>query len=161
MSDDFHFVHQFAMLAGFRLLVLANRISCTDDLSRLLHDRLADGLSSSIWRVRSILALERELASEPDFEGLTAFQLEGERECFSRFRITILDDLEIDFATHEYRVNNGKWHHALSADNDETEISYPSTFTLTDAELGSLGQIIRDISRETGIGISVMRIIYD
>ncbi|NLS07480.1 hypothetical protein HGP14_29840 [Rhizobium sp. P32RR-XVIII] len=161
MSNDWYYVHQLAVLAGFRLIVLANRIGCSDDFSRALHDRLADGLACAAARVRSIMTLQGELASEPDLEGITAFQLEGEKDCFNRFRIALLDDLEIDFATHEYRINNGEWHYALSADCDGIEISYPSTIALTDAELRGLGPIIRDISHETGIWVSAARIVYD
>lgn len=158
MSNDWHYVHQLTVLTGFRLIVLANRIGCTDDFSRALHDRLADGLAAAMAQARSIMALERELASEPDLEGITAFQLEGEKECFNRFRITLLDDLEIDFATREYRVNNGEWHYA---DCEGVKISYPSSIALTDAELGGLGPMIRGIAHETGIWISAARIVYD
>ncbi len=160
MSDDWYYVHQIAALEGFRLIVLANRIGCADQFLLELHDRLAEGLACVTARVRSIIVLERQLASEPDEEGLVAFQLQGEEECFARFTITLLDDLEIDFDTYEYRVN-GEWHYALSADCDGIEISYPSTVALADAELGGLGPIIRDISRETGIAISAARVVYD
>ncbi|PWI49755.1 hypothetical protein B5K03_34045 [Rhizobium phaseoli] len=161
MSDDWYYTHQLAVLSGFKLVVLANRIGCADDFSRILHDRLVGGLECAIRQTRSVLALEREVASEPDPEGLTAFLLQGEQECLDRFRIILLDELEIDFATYEYRVNNGEWHSALSADCDGIEISYPSTAALTDTELGALGPIIRAISRETGIGISAARVVCD
>ncbi|MBB3396099.1 hypothetical protein [Rhizobium sp. BK060] len=160
MSDDWYYVHQLAVLAGFRLIVLANRIGCENEFLLELHDRLAEGLACAIARLRSIMALERQLASGRDEEGFTAFQIQGEEECFARFQITLLDDLEIDFDTYEYRVN-GEWHYALSADCDGIEISYPSTVALADAELGGLGPIIRDISRETGIAISAARVVYD
>jgi hypothetical protein len=158
MSNDWYYVHQLTVLTGFRLIVLANRIGCTDDFLRALHDRLADGLTCAVARARSIIALERELAFDPDLEGITAFQLEGEKECFNRFRITLLDDLEIDYFTYEYRINNGGWRYA---DREGNEVSYPSTIGLTDAELGGLGPIIRNISHETGIWISAARIVYD
>ncbi|ACI59577.1 conserved hypothetical protein (plasmid) [Rhizobium leguminosarum bv. trifolii WSM2304] len=161
MSDDWYYVHQLAMLSGFKLVVLANRIGCADDFLLQLHDGLAEGLESAMARVRSIMALERQIASEPDEEGFAAFQLHGEEECFARLTIALLDDLEIDYATYEYRVNNGEWHYALSADCDGIEISYPSTIALTDAELGGLGPIIRGISHETGMWISAARIVYD
>ncbi|AGS25111.1 hypothetical protein [Rhizobium etli] len=161
MSDDWYYVHQLAVLAGFKLIVLANRIGCQDEFLLELHDGLTEGLACAMARVQSIIALERHVASEPDEEGLTAFQLQGEKECFARFTITLLDDLEIDFATHEYRINNGEWHYVLSADCDGIDISYPSTVALTDAELGGLGPIIRDISRDTGIAISAARLVCD
>jgi hypothetical protein len=161
MSNDWYYVHQLAVLAGFRLIVLANRIGCSDDFSRALHDRLADELACATARVRSIMALERQLASETDEEGFTAFQLQGEEECFARFTITLLDDLEIDYATYEYRINNGGWHYALSADCDGIEISYPRLVALADDELGTLAPIIRAIRGEASIGISIARVVYD
>jgi len=100
MSDDWYCLHQLAALAGFRRIVLANRIGCVDDFLLQLHDRLAEGLACAMARVRSIMALERQIASEPDEEGFAAFQLQGEVECFARFTITLLEDLEIDFATY-------------------------------------------------------------
>ncbi|MBY3238721.1 hypothetical protein HFO17_30030 [Rhizobium laguerreae] len=161
MSDDWYYVHLLAVLAGFRLTVLANRSGCEDEFLLELHDRLIEGLASAIARVQSITALERQLANEPDEGGLAAFQLHGEEECFARFRITLLDDLEIDFDTHEYRVNGDEWLYELSADCDGIEVSYPSLVDLTDAELGTLAPIIRAIRSEAGIGISIARVVYD
>ncbi|MBY5592138.1 hypothetical protein HFO49_32750 [Rhizobium leguminosarum] len=160
MSDDWYDVHQLAVLAGFRLIVLANRLGCEDEFLLELHDRLIEGLACALARLRSITALERQLANEPDEEGFAAFQLHGEEECFARFRITLLDELEIDFDTHEYRVNGGEWHYALSADCDGIEISYPRLVAPTDAELGTLAPIFRAIRSEAGIGISIARVIY-
>ncbi|WP_064710302.1 hypothetical protein [Rhizobium bangladeshense] len=161
MSDDWYYVHQLALLAGFKLIVLANRSGCEDEFLLELHDRLAKGLAAAIARVQSITALERQLASEPDEEGFAAFQVHGEEECFARFRINLLDDLEIDFDTYEYRVNDGEWHHALSADCYGVEISYPSLVDLTDDELGTLAPIVRAIRNEADIGISIARVVYD
>jgi hypothetical protein len=160
MSDDWYYVHQLAVLAGFRLTVLANRLGCEDEFLLELHDGLIEGLACAIARVQSITALERQLANEPDEGGLAAFQLHGEEECFARFRITLLDHLEIDVDTHEYRVNGGDWHYALAADCDGIEISYPSLVALTDAELGTLAPIMRAIRSEAGIAISIARVIY-
>ncbi len=161
MSDDWYYGHQLAVLAGFRLIVLANRIGCEDEFLLKLHDEFAEGVAAAIARLRSIMALERQLASEPDEEGLVVFQLHGEEECFARFRITLLDCLEIDYDTHEYRVNGGEWHNALSADCDGVEISYPSLVPLTDDELGTLAPIVRAIRNEADIGISIARVAYD
>ncbi|RDJ00789.1 hypothetical protein B5K05_33515 [Rhizobium phaseoli] len=160
MSDDWYYVHQLAVLAGFRLIVLANRIGCADAFLLELHDELAEGLAAAIAQLRSIMALERQLASETDEEGFTAFRLQGKEECFARFQITLLDDLEFDYATYEYRINNGGWHYALSADCG-IEISYPRLVALADDELGTLAPIIRAIRGEASIGISIARVVYD
>ncbi|MBY5706784.1 hypothetical protein HFO38_29380 [Rhizobium leguminosarum] len=160
MSDDWYYVHQLAVLAGFRLIVLANRLGCEDEFLLELHNELAEGLAVAIAQLRSIMALECQLANDTDGEGFAAFQLHGEEEYFARFRITLLDDLEIDVDTHEYRVNGGDWHYALSADCDGIEISYPSLSALTDDELGTLAPIVHAIRSEAGIGISIARVIY-
>jgi hypothetical protein len=161
MSDDWYYVHQLAVLGGFRLIVLADRIGCENEFLLELYDELAEGLAAASARLRAIMALERQLATEPDDEGLVALQLHGEEECFARFRITLLDDLDIDVDTHEYRVNGGEWHNALSADCDGVEISYPSLVDLTDDELGTLAPIVRAIRERADIGISIARVVYD
>ncbi|MBX4870192.1 hypothetical protein HJA85_24965 [Rhizobium bangladeshense] len=161
MSDDWYNVHQLAVLAGFRLIVLANRVGCEDEFLLKLHDGLVEGLASAIARLRAIMALEHQHATEADEEGMAALQLHGEEECFARFRITLLDDLEIDFDTREYRVNGGEWHSALSADCDGIEVTYPSLVALTDDELGMLAPIARSIRNEAGIAISIARVVYD
>ncbi|MBO9111913.1 MULTISPECIES: hypothetical protein [Rhizobium/Agrobacterium group] len=161
MSDDWYYVHQLAVLAGFRLIVLANRIGCADQFLLELHDRLAEELACATARVRSIMALERQLANDTDEEGLATVQRHGEEECLARFRIALLDDLEIDFDTHEYRVNGGEWHNALSADCDGIEVSYPRLVALADDELGTLAPIARSIRNEAGIAISIARVVYD
>ena len=160
MSDDWYYVHQLAVLAGFRLIVLANRVGCEDEFLLDLHNELAEALAAAIARLRSIIALERQLANDTDEEGFVAFQLHGEEECLARFRITLLDDLEVDFDTHEYRVNGGEWHYALSADCDGIEVSYPSLVALTDDDLGTLAPIVRTIRNEAGIAISIAHVIY-
>ncbi|QWW72483.1 hypothetical protein [Rhizobium sp. WYJ-E13] len=161
MSDEWYNVHQLAALAGFRLIVFANRIGCEDEFLLELHDELAEGLAAAIARLRSIMALERQLVNDTDEEGFATFQLHGEEECFARFRITLLDDLEIDVDTYEYRVNGGEWHNALSADCDGIEISYPRLVALTDDELGTLAPIVRSIRNEASIAISIARVVYD
>lgn len=148
----------FTKLAGFRLVVLANRLGCDNDISRELHDRLMKGLEAAIGRVRIIMALERNvLAGDDEF---AEYRLKGETEIFGRFTINLLDDLEIDFDTHEYRINGGDWIVALTADLTGVDIDYPELVALTDNELGSLAPIIKDITRETGIAVNASRVVF-
>ncbi|MBB2687777.1 UNVERIFIED_ORG: hypothetical protein GGD47_005420 [Rhizobium etli] len=148
----------FTKLSGFRLVVLANRFGCDTDFSRVLHDRLIEGLEAAIGRVRIIMALERNvLAGHDEF---AEYQLEGETEIFERFRIDLLDHIEIDFDTHEYRINGGDWSTALTADYTGVDIEYPELVTLTNDELGSLAPIIRGITRETGVAVNAGRVVY-
>lgn len=145
----------YADLAGFRLVGLANRFGCDTDFCRELHDRLIEGLEAAIARIRTIMALERSvLTGDQEF---ATYQLDGETEIFGRFTISLLDDLEIDFDTYEYRINGGDWINALTADNSGVDIDYPELVGLTEDELGSLAQIIMDIRRETGIPVHAAR----
>lgn len=148
----------YTKLASFRLVVLANRFGCDTDVSRKLHDRLLEGLEAATGRIRTIMALERSvLAGDDEY---AAYRLEGETEIVGRFSIILLDELDIDFDTHEYRVNGGDWSIALTADYTGADIDYPELIALTDEELGSLAPIIKDITRETSIAVSASRVSY-
>lgn len=145
----------YTALAGFRLVVLANRLGCDNAFSRELHDQLINGLQAAIDRVQTIMALERRRLTDDEF---AAFQLEGESEIFGRFAIDLLDDVEIDYDTHECRINGGRWINALMADDSGASIAYPELVSLTDEELGSLAPILRDIADETGIPVHARRV---
>jgi len=147
----------YAKLAGFRLIVLANRVGCDTDFLRKLHDRLVEGLEAASDRIRTIMALERSVLTGDD--EFAAYQLDGETEIFGRFTIDLLDDLEIDFDTQEYRINGGDWINALTADHSGVDIDYPELVALTEDELGSLAQIIKDITWETGIPVHAARVV--
>ncbi|MCZ7448188.1 hypothetical protein [Rhizobium rhizogenes] len=148
----------YTKLAGFRLVVLADRSGCDTEVSREVHDRLLEGLEAAGDRIRTIMALEQSvLAGDDEYAG---YLLEGETEIFGRFTIILLDELDIDFDTHEYRINSGDWSSALTADYTGVDIDYPELIALTDDELGSLAPIIKDITRETGIAVSASRVSY-
>ncbi|MFA1624258.1 hypothetical protein ACDY96_15880 [Rhizobium mongolense] len=145
----------YAKLAGFRLIVLANRLGCHSDFSQVLHDRPIDGLDAAIDRVRIITELERRVFADDEF---AAFQLEGEIEIFGRFAIDLLDGVEIDYETHEYRINAGGWINALAVDDTGVSVDYPELVSLTDLELGTLAPILRDLMKETGIPVQAHRV---
>jgi hypothetical protein len=146
----------YTELAGFRLIVLANRLGCRSDFSRELHERLIDGLHAAIDRVRTIMNLERSVLAGDEF---AAFQLEGEVEIFNRFTIDLLDEIDIDYDTHEYRLDGGPWMSALAVDDTGVDIDYPELVPLTDDELGSLAPLIPDTVRQTGIAIHARRLV--
>ncbi|WP_421405546.1 hypothetical protein [Agrobacterium fabrum] len=139
----------YADLAGFRLIVLANRLGCDSAFSQALDDRLIEGLDVAIDRVRTIMDLERRV----DDDDFGAFQLEGEIEIFGRFTISLLDEHDIDYDTHEFRLDGGRWISALTVDDVGVHVDYPELVSLSDEELGSLAPLIRDIVRQTGIAI--------
>ncbi|TAX63286.1 hypothetical protein ELI03_36300, partial [Rhizobium leguminosarum] len=128
------------------------------DFSRDLHDRLIEGLEAAIARIHVIMELERNLLVGDD--EFIAYQLQGETEIFGRFTINLLDDLEIDDDTREYRINGGNWINALTADDGGVEVEFPTLVRLTDDELGSLGSIIKSICQHTQIPVDAARVVY-
>lgn len=146
----------FTELVGFRLIVLANRLSGDSALSQTLHERLIGGLDAAIDRVRTIMDLERQLLGGDEF---AAFQLEGEIEIFGRFTINLLDEIDIDYDTQEYRLDGDRWISALAVDDTGVHVDYPELVSLTDEELGSLAPLMREIVRQTGISIHASRLI--
>ncbi|MBY3101300.1 hypothetical protein HFO69_26925 [Rhizobium laguerreae] len=156
MTCDQHLM-LYARLAGFRLVVLANRFGCESNFSECLHDRLLEGLDAAIDRIQMIIELERRLFDDND--EFTAYQLASEIEIFGCFTIDLLDEIDFDYDTYEYRFNDGEWIMALTADDSGVDIDYPSLVALTEDELGSLGSIIDDIVRETGIPVHANRIV--
>ncbi|NKE92150.1 hypothetical protein [Rhizobium phaseoli] len=148
----------YTKLSGFRLVVLANRLGCDTEVSRKLHERLLEGLEAAAGRIRTIMALEWSVFAGDD--EYAAYRLEGETEIFRRFTIILLDELDIDFDTHEYRINGDDWCGALTADYTGVDIDNPQLIALTDDELGSLAPIIKDITRETSITVSASRVSY-
>ncbi|EJT04982.1 hypothetical protein [Rhizobium sp. CCGE 510] len=146
----------YARLAGFRLAVIAGRTCCEDDFSGKLHDRLIDGLDAAIDRIRAIMALERRFLDCGD--EVTAYQLAGEVEIFGRTTIDLLDRLDIDHETHEYRINGGCWSNALAADNTGVYVEYPTLVSLSNEALGSLAPIVLAITTQTGLAIRAAHI---
>jgi hypothetical protein len=148
----------YAKLAGFRLVVLANRFGCDTDFSRELHDRLIEGLEAAVARIRVIMELERTLIVGDD--EFIAYQLQGENEIFGRFTINLLDDLDIDLDTCEYRINSRGWTNAVAADDGGVEVNYPELIAMSEEELGSLAPIIKGITQETGIPVHAARAVH-
>ncbi|MGR9202171.1 hypothetical protein [Rhizobium leguminosarum] len=146
----------YTELAAFRLIVLANRLGCRSEFPQELHDRLIEGLDAAIDRVRIIVDLERKVLAGDE---LAAFQLDGEIEIFGRFTINLLDQIDIDYDTHEYRLDGGRWISAVAVDDTGVHVDYPELVALTDEELGSLAPLRRDIVRETGIAIHARRLV--
>ncbi len=144
----------YGKLSGFRLLVLANRLGCNTDFLKDLHDRLLEGLEVAIARIQTIMELEWSAVADE----FSAYQLYYEAEAFGQFTIDLLDVLEIDVGTYEYRINGGNWINALKADEEGVDIEYPELMALTENELGSLAQIMQAITRETGIPVRAARV---
>lgn len=64
--SDIGFLDLYAKFAGFRVMVLANRLGCTNDLARNAHDRLAQNLAELRALMRSGLAVKRAVLLNTD-----------------------------------------------------------------------------------------------
>lgn len=147
----------YAKLAGFRLVVIASRFCCDDDVSRELHDRLVDGLDAAINQVRTIMASERRLLEYAD--ETAAYQLAGEIEIFGGVVFDLLDEIEIDHDTREYRINGGRWINALAVDDGGASVDYPELVPLDHQQLGLLVPIILAIRVEAGIAVRAAQVV--
>ena len=142
----------YAKLAGFRLAVLANRACCNGDFSRELYDRLIDGLDAAIDRVR-----EQFWQWSGDFSTVAMsappISSRARARFFGRLTIDLLDELDIDYDTREYRINGGRWTNALMVDDTGVHVDYPDLVLFDDQELGSAGADRPGYRRETGLAI--------
>jgi hypothetical protein len=103
------------------------------------------------------MELERQLLIDGD--EFAAFQLEGEGEIFGRFAGDLMDDVEIDYDTQEYRINGGRWINAVTVDSTGVSVDFPELVSLNSEELGSLAPIMQDIMAETRISIRAARVV--
>lgn len=163
--SDINYLMQFAKVSGFRLVVLASRLACENDFQREMHGEVAELLEREAQSMRACMARERQvtpsLIGPPDQEDYWRRFIEDAEDIDGDQPYELLDRLEIDHDTMEYRVNDEGWSCAYSADCDGYEISYPRIVDVGRDELGSLAEIIADIHRETYVRISVKRVVYD
>jgi hypothetical protein len=148
-----------AQLSGLRILVLANRFGCDNDLARNVHDTLAATLAKMIDAQRKVLAAEGTLVAargtedeEDAFYDLHHYQL-AYYETWLIEPIALLDDYLVDDLTHEYfdfRTEN--WHHRDS----EAPISIP----IPAEKLCGLGEIIVRVEDISGVRFNVERVCY-
>ncbi len=150
--SDFNYIELYAQFAGFRVLVLANRLACDDDFSHAAHDKLLAMLDQLIALAQRAVAAERKLALNP--EGPEAADLGeeiwgigqdlsygwGDPEGTDLLR----NDIRIDWATNEwYDARTGQWHFLDGYPLPRIEVG--------DDRLNGLGAILHQIRNETGI----------
>jgi hypothetical protein len=158
-NDDY--LELFTNLSGFKVLVLANRLGCDNDLARRAHDKLLAELSKLIRMTRELLAAQRimvlgETAEERRNAAEDRFWIgEALAERWERSeQVQLLDDLIIDYATDEYYDEESERWRFL-------DVNGPWLDEMSDPELCGLGQILEDITAETGIRFAACRINYD
>lgn len=150
--SDFYYVELYAKFAGFRIMVLANRLGCADDYGRAAHDKLVDKLDQLIQLARETIAAQRELALNPD--GPEALD-HGENVWGAGQELTyywrepdginlLRNDIYVDWATKEYYDSRtGEWRFLDGFPPPRVEIG--------DDRLNGLCAILRQIAAETGI----------
>jgi hypothetical protein len=160
MSDLVHLT-LFTQFSGFKVLVLANRLACDNDLARTAHDRLIAKLGDLIELMRGALAAERNLLCDENSEryqnaaeDLYWIAEEFASRCMADDPVPLLDSLWIDWATREiFDAQIQRWRFY---ENDG-----PWLDDVSDAELCGLRRIIDDIAAETGVRFSACRIVYE
>jgi len=150
--SDFNYVNLYAKFAGFRIMVLANRLACNDDFSRASHDTLLGKLDALITLALGTIAAERKLASNPhgpDAEDLGEQIWAAGQDLTHIWRepdgIDLLDcDIHVDWATREwFDRRTGAWRFL--------DGSCPPRIEVRDDRLNGLCAILRQIATETGI----------
>jgi hypothetical protein len=147
----FEYLDLYAKFAGFRILTLANRLSCDDEFSHRAHDKLVVELDELIRVTRRVLAAEHALASDPDANsedlGETIWCAEQELTCYQDAcdGIDLIDnDIFVDWATKEWHdQSTGQWYSLHDFD--------PPRVKVGDDRLNGLCRIIANIAAETGI----------
>ncbi|MBY3157250.1 hypothetical protein HFO56_33540 [Rhizobium laguerreae] len=152
MTDVDHGLMTYAKLAGMRVGVIANRILSNDELALSMHDRLIAGLDRKIATARAIAKLERApRGAELDDRDHHILQLNEELSQ----PINMLDDLDIDHGTHEYKVNGGPWQFGYDVELGCTD--YPQAMHLAPEELYGLDAVIEELA-EIGVDARAYRV---
>lgn len=149
--SDFYDLNLYAKFAGFRVLVLANRLGCSDDFSRAAHDRLAAKLQELVDHMRQKMAAERTLALNPetaeaDDLGELVWAL-GQDFIYYWKEPDGIDlvenDIYVDWATKEWHDRRDQRWYSLQ-DFHPTRVDVAR-------RLDGLGDIVAQIAQETDI----------
>lgn len=150
---------QIADLSGFRVLVLANRLGCDNDIARQVHDKLAGVLAGMIEAQRNILAAERVLAA--------ARGTSGEEDAFYELHhyhtsyyetwldeaVALLDAYLVDDSTNEFfNFKTGCWNH--------WDHEVPFIVPVPADMLCGLAKIITQIEDAYGISFTIRHVCY-
>lgn len=148
--SDFKTVSHYATLAGFRVMVIANRFACDNRIARLAHDNLIHHLDMRIEETRRVIALENTyntatdewVVDDADYE---IYRLQMRDQFDKHFSIHLLAEspIDVDRETREWRFRGQSvWH--LHEEQPIPEI-------VEDEVLCGLVKIIEEITAETGL----------
>jgi len=149
--SDFNHLHLYATFSGFRVMVLANRLGCENDLSRATHDRLVSHLETLINQMHRAMAAERDLALNPDADrddlgeliwAIDQTFIDMLQECDG---IDLIEnDIVVDWTTKEwFDLRTETWHFI--------DAFQPPRVAIGDDRLNGLCAIIAQIAAETGL----------
>lgn len=150
--SDFNYVELRAKFAGFRVLVLANRLACVDELSRAAYDTLGEKLDELVALARRAVAAECKLVLKPygpeaddlgeDIWGIGQDLTYGWGD--TEGTDLLRNDIHIDWATKEWHdARTGQWHFLDGC--------LPPRIEIGDDRLNGICAILRQIRHETGI----------
>lgn len=148
--SDFTAVSHYATLAGFRVMVIANRFACDNRIARLAHDNLIHHLDMRIAEARRFIALENtydtaadEWVADSADEEIYKLQLRGLDDKYNSIHLLAASEIEFDRQTREWCFRGSSvWHlHEEPPVQDVVE----------DDVLCGLAEIIGEINAETGL----------
>jgi hypothetical protein len=148
--SDFKAVSHYATLAGFRVMVIANRFACDNRIARLAHDNLIHHLDMRIAETRRFIALENVyntatdewVVDNADYE-IYKLQLRDQQDKHYSIPLLAESHIEFDRETREWRFRGASvWH--LHEERPIPEV-------VEDEVLCGLSEIIEEIRAETGL----------
>lgn len=149
----------FTELSGFRVLVLANRLGCDNDIARNVHERLAAKLAEMIEGQRKILEGKRAriLARGSSEEEDAALDLDYYRSTYYEKwliePVALLNDHMVDHSTNEYfDFRAGRWYFCDGV--------LPIVEPVRADKLCGLAEIIARIEDVSGVAFTVEHVYY-
>lgn len=145
---DRNFTLLFAQFSGFRILVMANRFGCDNDLALRAHKVLIRHLDTIIQLLRE--EADAHVAFARNVDPAKADDLDEDLD-LARLKVggfihdephPLLDHVAIDYEAHEwFDRSSGTWRHGIE----------PEKYDVSNRSLCGLREIIDRIGEETGL----------
>lgn len=150
--SDIDFLNLFAKFSGFRVLVLANRLGCTNDLARRAHDRLVQELRQLSDDMRWSLKAQHRLLLNTD-PAKSDDLAEWLWNCECKFNEFWCDPEGNDLLENRIYVDYGtrEWYDPRSQVWVSFYDAHPPVQDVAGEELCGLDKIIAQIHEETGV----------
>lgn len=152
--SDFKAVSHYATLAGFRVMVMANRLACGNRIARLAHDNLISQLDMRIDEARRYIALENIYQTATDEwvvdnadAGMYDLQMRALDDQYNSIDLLAQSDILIDREEREWCFRGSNNWRSL-------QDKPPVQKVASEAELCGLTEIIEMIREETGLSFT-------